>query len=182
MLPMKRHVITLPLPGASPRCGQRTPRTGTVCDDTTGAASTALRSRDRGSHARDHRVRVRGLTHGLEFIAARLLAPALGSSLFVWGAVISIVMVALSLGYWSGGQIADRFGSTRTLAPSSLPQGSSPSSCRGSHRLCCRSWRTREPEPGRWWPQPSSSSCRRSFWPRTAGSTASSSSGASRTV
>lgn len=53
----------------------------------------------------------------LEFIAARLLAPALGSSLFVWGAVISIVMVALSLGYWVGGQIADRFGSTRTLAP-----------------------------------------------------------------
>jgi len=54
---------------------------------------------------------------GLEFIAARLLAPALGSSLFVWGAVISIVMVALSLGYWVGGQVADRFGSTRTLAP-----------------------------------------------------------------
>ncbi len=53
----------------------------------------------------------------LEFIAARLLAPALGSSMFVWGAVISIVMVALSLGYWVGGQIADRFGSTRTLAP-----------------------------------------------------------------
>ncbi len=54
---------------------------------------------------------------GLEFIAARLLAPALGSSLFVWGAVLSIVMVALSLGYWAGGQVADRFGSTRTLAP-----------------------------------------------------------------
>lgn len=53
----------------------------------------------------------------LEFIAARLLAPALGSSLFVWGAVISIVMVALSLGYWIGGQIADRYGATRTLAP-----------------------------------------------------------------
>ncbi|MDZ4169698.1 MAG: fused MFS/spermidine synthase [Coriobacteriia bacterium] len=53
----------------------------------------------------------------LEFIAARLLAPTLGSSVFVWGAVISIVMVALSLGYWAGGQIADRFGSTRTLAP-----------------------------------------------------------------
>lgn len=53
----------------------------------------------------------------LEFIAARLLAPVLGSSLFVWGAVISIVMVALSLGYWVGGQVADRFGSTRTLSP-----------------------------------------------------------------
>ena len=54
---------------------------------------------------------------GIEFLAARMLAPSLGSSLFVWGSVISIVMVALSLGYWLGGQIADRFGSTRTLAP-----------------------------------------------------------------
>lgn len=53
----------------------------------------------------------------LEFLAARMLAPALGSSLFVWGSVISIVMVALSLGYWIGGQLADRFGTTRTLAP-----------------------------------------------------------------
>lgn len=60
---------------------------------------------------------------GLEFIAARLLAPALGSSLFVWGAVISIVMVALSLGYWAGGQVADRFGSTRTLAPAIAAAG-----------------------------------------------------------
>lgn len=60
---------------------------------------------------------------GLEFIAARLLAPALGSSLFVWGAVISIVMVALSLGYWVGGQIADRMGSTRTLAPAIATAG-----------------------------------------------------------
>lgn len=54
---------------------------------------------------------------GLEFLAARMLAPTLGSSLFVWGSVISIVMVALSLGYWLGGRIADRFGSTRTLGP-----------------------------------------------------------------
>lgn len=54
---------------------------------------------------------------GLEFLAARMLAPTLGSSLFVWGSVISIVMVALSLGYWLGGVVADRFGSTRTLGP-----------------------------------------------------------------
>ncbi len=53
---------------------------------------------------------------GLEFLAARMFAPALGSSLFVWGSVISIVMVALSIGYWIGGQLADRLGSTRTLA------------------------------------------------------------------
>ena len=41
---------------------------------------------------------------GLEIVAARVLAPALGNSIYVWGSVISVVMVALSLGYWLGGQ------------------------------------------------------------------------------
>ncbi|MDO8964120.1 MAG: fused MFS/spermidine synthase [Coriobacteriia bacterium] len=54
---------------------------------------------------------------GLEIVAARVLAPALGNSIFVWGSVISIVMIALSLGYWLGGQVADRWGGARTLAP-----------------------------------------------------------------
>lgn len=53
----------------------------------------------------------------LEIVAARVLAPALGNSIFVWGSVITSVMVALSLGYWLGGHIADRFGASRTLAP-----------------------------------------------------------------
>lgn len=54
---------------------------------------------------------------GLEFLAARMLAPTLGSSLYVWGSVISIVMLALSLGYWLGGEVADKYGATRTLSP-----------------------------------------------------------------
>lgn len=54
---------------------------------------------------------------GLEIVAARVLAPALGNSIFVWGSVISSVMIALSLGYWLGGQIADRYGASRTLGP-----------------------------------------------------------------
>jgi spermidine synthase len=53
----------------------------------------------------------------LEIVAARVLAPALGNSIFVWGSVISTVMVALSVGYWAGGHVADRFGASRTLAP-----------------------------------------------------------------
>jgi spermidine synthase len=53
----------------------------------------------------------------LEIVAARVLAPAMGNSIFVWGSVISSVMVALSLGYWIGGHLADRFGASRTLAP-----------------------------------------------------------------
>ncbi len=54
---------------------------------------------------------------GLELVAARVLAPALGNSIYVWGSVITTVMVALSLGYWLGGQIADRLGASRALAP-----------------------------------------------------------------
>jgi spermidine synthase len=53
----------------------------------------------------------------LELVATRVLAPAMGSSIYVWGSVISIVMLALSLGYWLGGQLADRYGAARALAP-----------------------------------------------------------------
>ena len=53
----------------------------------------------------------------LELVAARVLAPALGNSIFVWGSVISVVMLALSLGYWAGGQLADRASATRSLPP-----------------------------------------------------------------
>lgn len=51
----------------------------------------------------------------LELVAARVLAPYMGNSIYVWGSVISMVMVALSLGYWLGGQAADRYGTRRTL-------------------------------------------------------------------
>jgi spermidine synthase len=54
---------------------------------------------------------------GLELVAARVLAPFLGNSIYVWGSVISVVMIALSIGYWLGGQVADRFGASRALAP-----------------------------------------------------------------
>lgn len=52
---------------------------------------------------------------GLEIVAARVLAPALGNSIYVWGSVISIVLAALSLGYWLGGQAADRRDAGRVL-------------------------------------------------------------------
>ena len=53
----------------------------------------------------------------LELVAARVLAPSLGNSIFVWGSVISVVMLALSLGYWAGGQLADRASATKSLPP-----------------------------------------------------------------
>lgn len=44
----------------------------------------------------------------LEMGLSRLLAPLFGTSLFVWGAVIGMVLTSLSIGYWVGGRIADK--------------------------------------------------------------------------
>ena len=52
---------------------------------------------------------------GLELAGARILAPVMGNSIFVWGSVISSFMLAMSIGYWLGGVVADRFGARRTL-------------------------------------------------------------------
>lgn len=46
---------------------------------------------------------------GLEIAAVRLMAPYFGASMIVWANTISIVLVALSIGYWWGGQLADRW-------------------------------------------------------------------------
>jgi spermidine synthase len=43
----------------------------------------------------------------LELLGSRLLAPYYGSTLFVWGSLIGVVMVGLSIGYWYGGKRAD---------------------------------------------------------------------------
>jgi spermidine synthase len=45
---------------------------------------------------------------GLEIAGSRVLAPHFGNSVFVWGSLISVFLVALSLGYFFGGRIADR--------------------------------------------------------------------------
>lgn len=42
-----------------------------------------------------------------ELAAARLLAPAIGSSTYVWTSVISVIIAALSVGYVVGGKLAD---------------------------------------------------------------------------
>ena len=40
---------------------------------------------------------------GVEIAASRVLAPTFGSSLYVWGALIGVVLTGLSIGYWLGG-------------------------------------------------------------------------------
>lgn len=43
----------------------------------------------------------------LEILGSRFLAPYFGSTLFVWGSLIGVVLSALSLGYYYGGKAAD---------------------------------------------------------------------------
>ena len=45
---------------------------------------------------------------GLEIAASRVLAPYFGNSLFVWGALIGVVLAGLSIGYYARRALADR--------------------------------------------------------------------------
>ncbi len=85
--------------------------------------------------ARSHRERIDGLSGnrylyalvfvvgtgslGAEIAVARLMAPFFGASTIVWANTIGVVLVALSIGYWLGGRLADR---NPTLARA-LPDG-----------------------------------------------------------
>lgn len=42
----------------------------------------------------------------VELLSGRLLAPSFGNSIYVWGGVITVFMLALSLGYLLGGQLS----------------------------------------------------------------------------
>lgn len=44
----------------------------------------------------------------LQILGTRLIAPQFGSGLNVWTALITVTLVALALGYWQGGGLADR--------------------------------------------------------------------------
>jgi len=59
----------------------------------------------------------------LEILGSRLLAPIFGSSLFVWGALIGVILAAMSSGYAAGGWLADRYPPQRVLAGLLLVSG-----------------------------------------------------------
>jgi spermidine synthase len=52
----------------------------------------------------------------LEILGSRLLAPVFGNSLFVWGALIGVILAAMSSGYAMGGWLADRHPGGAVLA------------------------------------------------------------------
>ncbi|MFZ2225794.1 MAG: fused MFS/spermidine synthase, partial [Candidatus Deferrimicrobium sp.] len=52
----------------------------------------------------------------LELLSGRILAPNFGSSIYVWGGIITVFMVALSMGYLVGGRLSIREPSLRNLS------------------------------------------------------------------
>ena len=46
---------------------------------------------------------------GIELAASRLIAPYFGDSTFIWANLIGVTLAFLSVGYWVGGRVADRY-------------------------------------------------------------------------
>ena len=51
-----------------------------------------------------------------EILGSRVLAPNFGSSVFVWGSLISVFLAGLSAGYYFGGRLSDINPSSRKLS------------------------------------------------------------------
>lgn len=51
----------------------------------------------------------------IELIAARMLAPYFGASLFVWAVVIGFTFTGLAIGYYAGGRLADKYNPLHAL-------------------------------------------------------------------
>ena len=67
--------------------------------------------RDSSGRLRNATILVLAFTSGfiimsIELLGGRILAPYFGSSIYVWGSIITVFMVALSVGYLIGGQLS----------------------------------------------------------------------------
>ncbi len=60
---------------------------------------------------------------GLEMSASRLIAPYFGSTLSVWTSLIGLVLIFLTVGYYLGGTLADRYPSRHLLGAVVLVAG-----------------------------------------------------------
>src|SRR3990170_6134790 len=49
----------------------------------------------------------------VEVVALRVLSPHYGNTIFTVSSVISVILAALSIGYYAGGKLADRYPSLR---------------------------------------------------------------------
>jgi spermidine synthase len=52
---------------------------------------------------------------GLEVLAGRIIAPVFGNSVYTWGGVLGVFMIALGAGYWLGGKRAETRASEAAL-------------------------------------------------------------------
>jgi MFS family permease len=52
----------------------------------------------------------------VELLSGRILAPNFGNSIYVWGGIITIFMLALSIGYLIGGRLSTREPSLKKLS------------------------------------------------------------------
>ena len=59
----------------------------------------------------------------LEIVGARALALVIGIPLFTWTSIIGVVLTGISIGNYTGGQIADRFPVPQTLGFVLLTEG-----------------------------------------------------------
>jgi spermidine synthase len=51
----------------------------------------------------------------VEMIGSRTIAPFFGASVYVWTAIIGVILASIATGYWYGGKLADRSASRATL-------------------------------------------------------------------